>query len=178
MLSDISGGIQNYYEVLNVSPHASLSEIQWAFERLQAETQKRLNQPMTMQNALWTQKTIIPGIQTHLLASPQARLAYDQQLAIQQKKLAMRGQLADDEGLDDELEQPFLFDFVNGYDKETSAAFTLREIAYKLDVEWGQARQWITDVTDEIHVFVGYLVHVAKRPHLAQRIGAIINAVA
>jgi len=177
MLSDIAGGLPNYYEALNVNSDVALTELQRAFRQLTLEVQERLNHPLTMQQALWMQKNILPGIQTHLLSSPEARLAYNQQLALQEKMQSMRDQLADNEGLDEELEQPFLFDPIDGYDKEMSAAFTLREIAHKLDAEWGQARQWITDETDETHVFVGFLQHIAKRPHLAHRIDEIINAV-
>src|SRR5260370_16654962 len=116
---------------------------------------------------------VIPYIRQHLLCCAQPRAEYDRQLLEEQRKLAHRGELADDEGFDDSLRQPFFFDPFEGYDVETPA-FSLRQIAMKLDEEWARARTWITDTSDESHVFVGFLIHVPGRYHLSTRIDQII----
>lgn len=168
--------VVNYYEYLNVPQDAPLAIVQKAYDDLAGSTQTRLINPLTMQSALDTQNTILPGIRRHLLSGPQARAAYDQQLARTQQQQRAKNSLADDEGLDDVLPRPFLFDLYHGYDTETPA-FTLREIAHKLDNEWQQASAWLADTSDINHVFVGFLTYVANRSHLAQRIARITAAV-
>jgi hypothetical protein len=177
MASEIHSMFVNYYEYLNVPQDADIAEIEEALEKLTASAEAQLNNQLTMKNARQTVNELIPTIRQHLLLSPQARADYDEQLQEAQKKLANRGELADDEGLDDPLRQPFFFDPFEGYDTETPA-FSLRQIAMKMDEEWERARSWIIDTSDESHVFVGFLIHVAGRERLAKRIEQIIAAVA
>jgi hypothetical protein len=176
MESNAENGFINYYEHLAVDGRASDAELQVAFEKLVAVTQKRLNNPLAMNSARIIQNSIIPAIRVHLLAGPERRALYDQRLAAEKHRLAARDQLADDEGLDDALPRPFFFDPFNGYDTETPA-FTLRAIARKLDEEWAQAIKWLKDDADQSHMFVGYLIQVAQRPQLAHRIRRIVEQV-
>ncbi|HZO71762.1 MAG TPA: hypothetical protein VFB60_06130 [Ktedonobacteraceae bacterium] len=176
MASEIHASFINYYEHLDVQVDAPVEQVQAAFDTLVSRTLERLNNPLTMQNALYTQNVILPGIQQHLLSGQEARDAYNQQLAAVQQHLATRGEWADDEGLDDELSRPFFFDPFDGYDTE-APAFTLRQIAHKLDSEWPQTVSWMLDASDRNHVFVGFLNMVAGRPGLAKKIEAIIAAV-
>jgi hypothetical protein len=176
MASEVHNTFINYYEYLNIPQNAPLSVIQRAFDNLVASTNARMNNPLTWHNALHIHNTIEPAIRQHLLSGDTARAEYDRQFVAYQKKLAQQDEPADNEGLDDELKQPFFFDPYDGYDTETPA-LSLRQIGMKLDNEWPHARAWITDMSDESHVFVGFLTLVAGRRRLAQRIEQIINAV-
>lgn len=176
MAFELHNPLPNYYEYLAVSPDSPLPEISEAYQRLLEDNQARLNNPWTMQSALAIQNTILPGIQQHLLNSEQARVAYDQQLLLEQRRQEYRAELADDEGLDDPLRRPFFFDPLDGYDVELPA-FSLRQIAAKLDNEWEQARTWMQDTSDEHHAFVGFLKMVAERPSLASYVEQILDAV-
>lgn len=176
MASEVHSTVPNYYEYLDVPQDASAEVIERALERLTAKAEARLTDQLAMQNALRIVNEVIPAIRQHLLSGDEARAEYDQQLIAAQKRLAARDELADDEGLDDMLRQPFFFDPFEGYDTETPA-FSLHQIAMKLDEEWLRARTWITDTSDESHVFIGFLTHVAGRHRLAQRIEQIIEEV-
>ncbi len=176
MASEIHNMFVNYYEYLSVPQGADTAEIEEALEKLTASAEAQLNNQLTMKNARQIVNEVIPAIRQQLLLGPQARADYDRQLLEAQNKLAHRGELADDKGLDDPLRQPFFFDPFEGYDIETPA-FSLRQVAMKLDEEWERARTWITDTSDEAHVFVGFLIHVAGRERLAKRIEQIITGV-
>lgn len=176
MASEIHSVFVNYYEYLSVPQGADTAEIEEALEKLTASAEAQLNNQLTMKNARQIVNDVIPAIRQHLLSGTQGRAEYDRQLLEAQKKLARRGELADDEGLDDPLRQPFFFDPFEGYDTETPA-FSLRQVAMKLDEEWERARTWIADTSDEAHVFVGFLIHVAGRERLAKRIEQIITEV-
>ncbi len=176
MASEIYNMFSNYYEYLSVPQGADTTEIEEALEKLTAGAEAQLNNQLTMKNARQIVNDVIPAIRQHLLSGAQSRAEYDRQLLEAQKKLARRGELADDEGLDDPLRQPFFFDPFEGYDTETPA-FSLRQVSMKLDEEWERARTWIADTSDEAHVFVGFLIHVAGRERLAKRIEQIITEV-
>jgi hypothetical protein len=177
MASEVHSTFPNYYEYLNVTQDAPVEVIERALGNLTVNTETRLNNQLTMQSALQIVNEIIPAIRQHLLSNEQARADYDRQLVAAQRRLAGQDELADDEGLDDMLRQPFFFDPFEGYDTETPA-LSLRQIAIKLDEEWSRACTWITDTSDELHVFVGFLTHVAGRQRLAKHIEEIIQAVA
>jgi len=168
---------KDYYKYLEVPQDAPQSIVQQAFDTFVAKNQLRLNQPLTKDNALYIHNIIEPDIQQHLLSSSEARATYDQHLREAQRKELKRMELADNEGLDDALPQPFLFDPIDGFDTEAAAAFSLRQIAHKLDHEWAQACAWILDTADDTHVFIGFLTLVARRPRLAERVASIIAAV-
>jgi len=176
MVEEIHSTFINYYEYLNVHHGADTPEIKEALEKLITSAEAQLNNPLTMKNARHIVNEVIPAIRQHLLFDVSFRTEYDRQLLEEQRRLAHGGGLADDEGLDEPLRQPFFFDPFEGYDTETPA-FSLRQIAMKLDEEWARARTWITDASDESHVFVGYLIHVAGRERLARRIDQIIATV-
>src|SRR5712691_2301806 len=75
---------QNYYEVLEVSPSATLTEIKRSYYRL-----ARLHHPDLNKQALDTHiKRLNLAYQT--LRDPQKRAAYDEQLAEEQRKAALR----------------------------------------------------------------------------------------
>jgi hypothetical protein len=175
MASEIHSAFVNYYEHLNVPQDADTAEIKEALEKLTASAEAQLNNFLTMNNARQTVNEVLPAIRQYLLSGAQARAEYDRQLLEAQRRLAHRGELADDEGLDDPLRQPFFFDPFEEYDTETPA-FSLRQIAMKLDEEWQRAHTWIIDTSNETHVFVGFLVHVAGRERLAKRIEQIVKA--
>lgn len=174
MASEVQGAFINCYEYLNVPQEAPLPVIQEAFDLLVASTEARLNNTWTMQSALYTRNVIVPAIRQYLLSGEEKRAAYDRELAAYQQQQAHRNELADDEGLDDLFRQPFFFDPFEGYDTETPA-YSLRQIAMKLDEEWEAARAWITDTSEDAHIFLGFLTHVAGRQNLARRIAQIIN---
>jgi hypothetical protein len=173
MATEIHSAFVNYYQYLNVHQDSDTAEIKEALEKLITSVEAQLNNPLTMKNARQMMNEVIPSIQQHLLSDARFRAGYDRQLLEEQRRLAHRAELADAEGLDDPLRQPFFFDPYVGYDTEMPA-FSLRQIAMKLDEEWARARTWITDTSNESHVFVGYLNHVAGRERLARRIGRII----
>ncbi|MHB8598583.1 MAG: hypothetical protein ACYDER_17435 [Ktedonobacteraceae bacterium] len=177
MASEIHSAFVNYYEYLNVPQDSDTAEIEEALEKLTVSFEAQLNNPLTMNNARQIINEVLPAIRQCLLSGVQVRAEYDRQLLEAQRKLAHRGELADDEGLDDPLRQPFFFDPFEEYDTEMPA-FSLRQIAMKLDEEWEHTRTWFTDTSNEMHVFVGFLIHVAGREHLAKRIEQIITAVA
>jgi hypothetical protein len=177
MASEIHSAFVNYYEYLNVRQDADTAEIEKGLEKLTANAEAQLNNSLTMNNARQIVNEVLPAIRQYLLSGEQVRAAYDRQLQEAQRKLTHRDELADDEGLDDPLRQPFFFDPFEEYDTETPA-FSLRQIAMKLDEEWKRASTWITDTSNETHVFVGFLIHVAGRERLAKRIEQVIMAVA
>ncbi len=176
MVAEIHSAVINYYEYLNVHQDASTTEIKEALEKLITSTEARLNNPLTMKSARQIVNEVIPAIRQHLLSDVKVRTEYDRQLLEERRSLVHLDELTDAEGLDDILQHPFFFDPFEGYDTETPA-FSLRQIAMKLDEEWAQARAWITDNSNETHVFVGFLIHVAGRERLARRIGQIIATV-
>jgi hypothetical protein len=175
MASEVSGDFINCYEYLDLPQNATTEALQAAFEQLVSSTQKRLNNPLTLNQALYIQNVVELAIRKHLFSGPEVRAAYDRLLTVHQEQQARRAELADEEGLDDFLRQPFFFDPFN-FDTETPAN-SLREIALKLDDEWPQACKWLTNTADEAHIFLGFLIHSAGRPHLAQRIEPVIKAV-
>jgi hypothetical protein len=169
----------NYYEILGITEGADTAEIEEALEYYQESMTLQLNNSLTMQSALYAINTIIPGLRQNLLSGQDARKRYDEQLATfkyQQEQRSAPGELPDDQGLDIPLRQPFFFDPFNGYDTEPPA-FTLRDIARRLDFEWERARAWILDTSTELHPLVGYLTHAALRRHLAERALQIVQAV-
>jgi hypothetical protein len=176
MVTEIHSAFINYYEYLNLHRGADTAEIKEALEKLITSAEAQLNNPLTMKSARQIVNEVIPAIRQQLLSDVSFRTEYDRQLLEEQRRLAHKGELADDEGLDEPLRQPFFFDPFEGYDTETPA-FSLRQIAMKLDEEWARARTWITDASNESHVFVGYLIHVAGRERLARRIDQIIATV-
>ncbi len=176
MAAEIHSAFVNYYEYLNVHQGSNTAEIKEALEQLITSAEAQLNNPFTMKNARKIVNEVIPAIRHHLLSDVRVRAAYDRQLLEGQRRLVHLVELADAEGLDDPLRQPFFFDPFEGYDTETPA-FSLRQIAMKLDEEWARARTWINDTSNESHVFVGYLTHVAGRERLARRIDQIIATV-
>jgi hypothetical protein len=173
MVAEIHSAVVNYYEYLDVNQGAGTMEIKEALEKLITSTEAQLNNPLTMKSARHIVNEVIPAIRQTLLSDVRVRSSYDRQLLQERRRLVPLVELADNEGLDDILRQPFFFDPFKGYDTETPA-FSLRQIALKLDEEWARARTWITDSSDESHVFVGYLIHVAGRERLARRIDRII----
>jgi hypothetical protein len=175
MEPDFSGDFINYYEYLNLPQNATTQALQVAFDRLVANTQMRLNNPLTANEALFVHNNVEPAIRQHLLTSPEGRMNYDRLLIAYQEYQMRRNELADTEGLDDFFERPFFFDPFN-FDIETPAN-SLREIALKLDEEWPQACEWIADTTNEVHVFLSFLTHSAGRPGLVKRVEPIIQAV-
>lgn len=177
MASNIHTPFPNYYEYLNVPQNASREVIENALKSLVITTQARLGNPLTMDMARQMMNEILPAIYHYLLADERVRAEYDRQLVASQQRAAYHDELPDNEGLDEILRLPFFFDPYEGYDVETPA-FSLRQVAQKLDTEWQRARGWITDTSDDVHVFVGFLTDVAGRQRLAQRIEEeIIKAV-
>ncbi|GAC1383143.1 MAG: hypothetical protein NVSMB33_10960 [Ktedonobacteraceae bacterium] len=177
MVSDGQECLINYYEVLAVAENASSLDIQNALLKYRASLEAQLNNPLSMGPARSAMNSIIPAIESTLLSDERTRLAYDQCLIEVRKRQQTGYEPSDQEGLDDVLRVPFLFKPLENFDTEIPA-YTLRNIAMKLDTEWSDARAWITDTTNEIHAFVSYLTFVANRRHLAKRIGSIIEAVA
>ncbi len=165
----------DYYEYLNLPQDASIEGIQVAFDELVISTQMRLNNSLTANQALYVHNIVEPAIRRDLLSGQEARANYDRQLLAYQEYQNQRGDLADEEGLDDFLEQPFFFDPFK-FDVETPAN-TLREIALKMDEEWSQSCKWLTSTTDDVHIFQGFLLHSAGRPGLVKRVEPIIQAV-
>jgi DnaJ-class molecular chaperone len=75
---------QNYYEILEVSPSATLAEIKHSYHRL-----ARLHHPDLNKQGLDTHiKRLNLAYQT--LRDPQKRAAYDEQLAEEQRQAAQR----------------------------------------------------------------------------------------
>ena len=176
MAAEIHSTFVNYYEYLNVHQGSDIAAIKEALEKLITSAEAQLNNPLTMKNARIIVNEVIPAVRQHLLSDVKIRAEYDRQLLEEQRRLVHLVGPADTEGLDDFLRQPFFFDPFEGYETETPA-FSLRQIAMKLDEEWARARTWITDSSNESHVFVGYLIHVAGRERLARRIDQIIATV-
>ncbi len=175
MQAEYTHNFINCYEYLNVAIQAPLEEIQAAFDQLVARTQLQLNNPLTANTALYTHNVIEPVIEQYLLTSPETRADYNQLLVAHQEYQKHRDELASTEGLDDLLDSPFFFDPFN-FDTETPA-HTLREIALKIDEEWAQASTWLTDTTDETHIFLSFLIYRAGRPHLATQIEPLLKAI-
>jgi hypothetical protein len=175
MALEFSGDFINCYEYLNQPQNATIETLQAGFEQLTASTQKRLNNPLTSNNALYIHNVVEPAIRQYLLSGSETRAAYDHLLTVYQQQQARRNELADEEGLDDFLERPFFFDPFD-FDTETPAN-SLREIALKLDEEWARACKWLANNSDEVHIFLSFLIHSANRPGLAKRIEPVIKAV-
>ncbi len=97
MASEIYNMFSNYYEYLSVPQGADTTEIEEALEKLTAGAEAQLNNQLTMKNARQIVNDVIPAIRQHLLSGAQSRAEYDRQLLEAQKKLARRGELADDE---------------------------------------------------------------------------------
>jgi hypothetical protein len=172
MAVEIYSAFVNYYEYLNLHQDSDTAEIKEALEKLTTSAEAQLNNPLTMKNARKIVNEVIPAIRQHLLSDVRVRAVYDRQLLEERRRSLHLVELADAEGLDEILRQPFFFDPFEGFEAETPA-FSLRQIAMKLDEEWVRARAWITDTSNESHVFVGYLIHVAGRERLARRIDQI-----
>ncbi len=175
MTSGVQGTFVNYYEVLGVAENATSSTIQQALNTYRESLQAQMNNPLSMGPARSAMNEILPVIE-RLLSDEHIRAEYDQQLATSRRKQTAQYEPADDEGLDDTLRIPFLFNPFDDFDTEIPG-FTLRLIAMKLDQEWASARRWITDTSDEVHGFISYLTFVANRKRLAERIEQIIAAV-
>lgn len=175
MIYEVQGAFVNYYEVLGVAENASTATIQEALNRYLEGLQAQMNNPLSMGSARTAMNDVVPQIVHLLLSEDSSRMEYDRQLAASRSKQTAHYEPTDDEGLDDQLRIPFLFNPFEDFDTEIPG-YTLRLIAMKLDAEWPDARQWITDTADEIHSFVSYLTFVANRKHLAERIGQIIDA--
>jgi len=135
----------------------------------------RLNNQLSMTAARTAMNEVVPAIERTLL-NDMARAQYNQRMAEYRKKQTEEYEPADNEGLDDTLRIPFLFNPLDDFDTEIPS-YTLRSIAMKLDNEWASARTWITDTTDETHGFVSYLMFVANRKGLAKRIERIVDNV-
>ncbi len=176
MTSEVQGAFVNYYEVLGVAENASSLAVQAALTTYRESLEARMNNPLSMGPARSAMNEIVPAIERYLLFDDNVRAEYDRQLAVSRKKQAEHYEPADDEGLDDQLRIPFLFNPFEDFDIE-KPEYTLRDIATKLDFEWTRARTWITDISDETHGFISYLTFVANRQQLAERIGYIIRAV-
>lgn len=175
MASGLQGAFVNYYELLGIAENASITTIQTALETYRQSQEMRLNNQLSMTAARTAINEIIPAIERTLLHETK-RAEYDQQIADFKRKQTEHYEPEDDEGLDDPLRIPFLFNPFDDFDTEIPA-FTLRSIAMKLDNEWDSAHRWITDTTDETHGFISYLTFVANRTRLAERIGHIIESV-
>jgi hypothetical protein len=165
----------DYYELLGIPANASQPTIQQALNTYRTTLQESLNDPRQMRAASKALNDIVPAIEQNLLTSTEARAAYDQRLEEAKHPKAPQ-ELADDEGLDDEVPHPFFFDPFDGYDTETPA-LTLRQIGTKLDTEWATTVGWIKNTSQDTHVLVGYLTFAADRHRLAARIEKIIEAV-
>jgi hypothetical protein len=176
MASEIQGAFVNYYDVLGVAENAPSFTIQAALDTYRESLEARMNNPLSMGAARNAMNEIVPAIESYLLSTDEVREGYDRQIAESRKKQTEYYEPADDEGLDDPLRIPFLFDPFEDFDTEMPG-YTLRLIAMKLDSEWAQARTWIADTSDETHGFISYLTFVANRKQLAERIRDIISAV-
>lgn len=176
MAYEIQRGITNYYEVLNITERATTSEIRAALAAYQETLEAQMNNPLSMAAARKAMNEYVPAILHYLLGDEHTRIEYDQQLAASRLKQTLGYEPEDEEGLDDQLRIPFLFNQLEDFDTEVPG-YTLRLIADKLDMEWPKARTWLTDTADEVHNFVSYLMIVANRPRLAQRIENIIKEV-
>jgi hypothetical protein len=177
MVDSIEQSFVDYYEVLGVTADADTADIEEALEQYEQTMTSQLNNPFTMKSARYAINVLIPGIRQHLLSGQAARKQYNQQLTtFKQQQEGKQEELADDEGLDLLIRQPFFFDPYNSYDTE-QPAYTLRGIAERLDAEWERAHIWIADPSTATHPLVGYLTHAALRPHLAERVNEIIQAI-
>ena len=175
MASDLQGTFVNYYEILGIAENASRETIEGALQTYRTSQEMRLNNQLSMAAARSAINEIIPAIERVLL-NDTARAQYNQQMADARRKQTAQYEPEDNEGLDDPLRIPFLFNPFDDFDTEMPG-YTLRSIASKLDDEWSSARKWITDTEDETHGFVSYLTFVANRKQLAERIGHIIESV-
>lgn len=167
---------ENYYAILGIAEDADTADIEEALEIYQENMTLQLNNSLTMQSARFAINSIIPAIRRNLLAGQANRLHYDQQLAEMRLQQERTDEQADDQERDTPIRQPFFFDPYNGYDTETPA-YTLREIAERLDQEWEHARTWIADTKSTLHPLVGYLTHAALRRTLAEQVREITQAV-
>src|SRR5690242_181999 len=132
MVDSIEQSFVHYYEVLGVTEDADTADIEEALEQYEQSMTFQLNNPFTMKSARYAINVLIPGIRQNLLSGQAARKRYDPQLTtFKQKQEGEQGELADDEGLDLLIRQPFFFDPYNGYDTEPPA-YTLRGIAERL----------------------------------------------
>ena len=88
---------------------ADTADIEVALEQYEKSMTLQLNNPFTMKSARYAINALIPGIRRNLLSGQQARKQYDQQLAVfkQQSQVSNQDELADDEGLDLLICQPF-----------------------------------------------------------------------
>lgn len=176
MASEVRGTFVNYYEVLGVAENVTTSAIQVALTTYRESLEAKINNPLTMGSARAAMSEIVPAIEHTLLSDNSIRAEYDRQLAESRRRQSEHFEPAEGEGLDDALRIPFLFNPFDDFDTEYPA-FTLRLIAMKLDAEWGQARTWITDTSDETHGFISYLTFVANRKRLAERVEDIFKKV-
>ncbi len=169
---------KNYFEILSIAPDSSLQEIEQAISNYEIGQTQRLAFPHLM-NAARAALDEIPEMRRCLLSDAATRAAYQQQLAQQEAEAARRAagniDLADDEGLDDEIEHAFFFNPDN-YDTEMPA-YTLREIAEKIDSNWQTAYQWMRHTANDVHPVVAYLEFAAGRKQLAERIEQCITTI-
>src|ERR1019366_9467354 len=175
MGQELQGSFVNYYEILGVAEDAPSEKFRAALQIYSENQEARLNNQLSMTAARTAMNEVVPAIERTLLDDI-ARAQYNQRMAEYRKKQTEEYEPADNEGLDDALRIPFLFNPLDDFDTEIPG-YTLRSIATKLDNEWLSACIWIADTTDEIHGFVSYLMFVANRKGLAKRIERIIDNV-
>jgi hypothetical protein len=175
MGQELQGSFVNYYEILGVAEDAPSEKVRAALQIYSENQEARLNNQLSMTAARTAMNEVVPAIERTLLDDI-ARAQYNQRMAEYRKKQTEEYEPADNEGLDDALRIPFLFNPLDDFDTEIPG-YTLRSIATKLDNEWLSACIWIADTTDEIHGFVSYLMFVANRKGLAKRIERIIDNV-
>ncbi len=157
----------DFYAALAVPRDATPEQIAAALASYQSQMELELNNPLTMKSARHALNVIVPGSRQALLAGPEARKRYDQRLAASERAQQQeKDTWAVGQALDERLRLPFFFDPYSGYDTE-QPAYTLREIAARLDGEWQRARTWLADSSRRRHPLVLYLKHVALRSQLA-----------
>src|SRR5438270_4891 len=108
MASGVQGTFVNYYEVLGVAENATSLTIQEALNTYRESLQAQMNNPLSMGPARSAMNEIVPVIE-RLLSDEHIRADYDQQLATSRRKQTAKYEPADDEGLEDTLRIPFLF---------------------------------------------------------------------
>ncbi len=160
----------DFYIALSIPRSATELQIADALEAYQAEMRQQVLNPLTMKSARKAIDVIIPGVRAALLQGEIARRRYVQQLEeFERQQNLEKGAWIDSQGLDEKLRRPFFFDTHRGYDTE-QPAYTLREIAARLDTEWVRARSWLIETARSRHPLVLYLQHVALRKTLAEYI--------
>jgi len=165
--------VENYYDLLAIPMNATTETITQALSSYRLQMEERVKDLRQMTSARRALNEIIPDIRRHLLSGEIARAEYDRRLLSQQQRNET-DEPADDEGLDDILEQRFYFDLFNSVGTEYPAS-TLREIAMKFDREWPVTYNWLKNSSRDINGLVGYLIYGIGRHRLAQRIVSILE---